>query len=237
MLENKVILITGSSRGIGAATAKLAREYGANVVLHGKTESDYLRGLASELNARYIYCDVADEREVSSKVSSLGKIDVLVNNAGINPSKTFMQLTDNDWHEIINTNILGVVNFSRAVIPGMLERGQGRIINMASVKGYNHVTAKPAYSTSKAAVMRMTSSMAQELAPKILVNAVAPGFTKTEMTESTLSPAIRTQIGRIPLKRMASPREIAEAILFLASDRSSYITGQILVVDGGFSIS
>ncbi len=237
MLENKVILITGSSRGIGAATARLAREYGASVVLHGKTESDYLITLASELNARYICCDVAEERTVSSKVGSLGKIDVLVNNAGINQSKTFMDLTNNDWHEILNTNILGIVNFSRAVIPGMMERGQGKIINIASVKGYIHVIAKPAYSVSKAAVMRMTSSMAQELAPKILVNAVAPGFTETEMTESTLSPIIRAQIGRIPLKRMAKPREIAEAILFLASDKSNYITGQTIAVDGGFSIS
>ena len=148
-----------------------------------------------------------------------------------------MDLTNNDWHEILNTNILGIVNFSRAVIPGMMERGQGKIINIASVKGYIHVIAKPAYSVSKAAVMRMTSSMAQELAPKILVNAVAPGFTETEMTESTLSPIIRAQIGRIPLKRMAKPREIAEAILFLASDKSNYITGQTIAVDGGFSIS
>jgi len=223
MLENKVILITGSSRGIGAATARLAKEYRANVILHGKTESDYLRTLASELNTRYIYCDVADEIEVSKKVRSLGKIDVLVNNAGINPSKNFMELTNYDWHEILNNNVLGVVNFSRAVIPRMLERGQGKIINIVSVKGYNHILAKPAYAASKAAVMRLTSSMAQEFAPRILVNAVAP--------------AIRAQIGKIPLKRMANPREIAEAILFLASDRTNYITGQTLAVDGGFSIS
>ena len=161
MLENKVILITGSSRGIGAATARLAKEYRANVILHGKTESDYLRTLASELNTRYIYCDVADEIEVSKKVRSLGKIDVLVNNAGINPSKNFMELTNYDWHEILNNNVLGVVNFSRAVIPRMLERGQGKIINIVSVKGYNHILAKPAYAASKAAVMRLTSSMAQ----------------------------------------------------------------------------
>jgi 3-oxoacyl-[acyl-carrier protein] reductase len=235
MLEDKIILITGSSRGIGAATARLAKNYGAKVILHGKTESDYLRGLARELDSHYIFCDVKNYEEVERKVSELGGIDVLVNNAGINPSKTFMQLTDKDWQEIFDTNFLGVVNFSRAIIPKMLERGHGRIINLASIKGYNHVAGKPAYAASKAAVMRLTSSMALEFAPNILVNSIAPGFTETEMTSGSLSPSIKEQIGKIPLKRMAHPEEIAEAILFLASDRASYITGQTILVDGGYS--
>ena len=238
MLENKTILITGSSRGIGAVTARLAKGYGANVILHGKTKSENLQKIASELNSQYIYCDVTDEEAVKKNASRLGDIDILVNNAGINPSKTFMELTNDDWKQIFETNVLGLVNFSRAVIPRMIERKQGRIINIASVKGYSNVAGKPAYAASKAAVMRITSSMAEEFAPcGILVNAVAPGFTNTEMTLTTLSPQIQKQIEKIPLKRMARPKEIAEMVCFLASDKASYITGQTIAVDGGYSIN
>ena len=237
MLKDKTILITGSSRGIGAATARLAKKYNARVILHGKTESVELKNLAKELNASYIFCDVSDEESVKKEVDKIGKIDVLVNNAGINPSKTFMQLTNNDWREIFEVNVLGVVNFSRAVIPQMLEIKSGKIINLASIKGYNSIQGKPAYASSKAAVMRITSSMAEEFAPNILINAVAPGFTETDLTKSTISPKIQAQIDKIPLKRMALPEEIAEVILFLASDKSNYITGQTIVVDGGYTVS
>lgn len=237
MLSGKTILITGSSRGIGAATARLAKNYGADVILHGRTESEELKNLAKELNARYIFCDVKDEEAVKREVERIGPLEILVNNAGINPSKTFMQLTAEDWREILDVNVMGTVYFSQAVIPGMQERKYGKIINIASIKGLQHTQAKPAYAASKAAVIRMTSSMAVELAPyNILVNAVAPGFTETEMTAATLSPSIKSQIDQIPLKRMAKPEEVAEAVLFLASDRARYITGQTLPVDGGYSI-
>lgn len=237
LLENKVILITGSSRGIGATTARLAKKYGAEVIVHGKTESEQLRALASELKAKYIYCDITNEEDVRIKVSKLGSIDILVNNAGINPSKTFQELKNDDWREIFETNVLGTVNFSRTVLPRMIERREGKIINIASIKGYNHINGKPAYAASKAAIMRITSSMAEEFAPyNILINAIAPGFTDTEMTRTTLSPKIQEQIKNIPLKRLAQAEEIAEVILFLASNKASYITGQTILVDGGYSI-
>ena len=236
-LHGNTILITGSSRGIGAATANLAKSYGAHVILHGKTDSQNLRNLASKLNSNYIYCDVTDEKAVIRELSRLGTIDILVNNAGINPSKTFMELTNDDWRQIFETNLLGIVNFSRAVIPQMIERKHGKIINIASIKGYNYIVGKPAYAASKAAVIRLTSSMAEELSSYgILVNAVAPGFTETEMTRATMSTKIQEQIRRIPLGRMASPEEIAETVLFLASDKTNYITGQTIVVDGGYSL-
>jgi len=234
-LENKTILITGSSRGIGAATAKLAKEYGANVILHGKTESEKLKQLSKQIDCEYIFCDVTNESQVYNVVKNL-EIDILINNVGINPSKTFMQLTNNDWKNIYGVNVFGAVNFAKAVIPGMLEKKCGKIINLASAKGYNYVRGKPSYASSKAAIMRITSSMAEEFAPHILINAVAPGFTETEMTEATMSIKIKNQIDNIPLKRMAKPKEIAEVILFLAGDKSNYITGQTISVDGGFSI-
>ncbi|MCF7910679.1 SDR family oxidoreductase [Candidatus Pacearchaeota archaeon] len=235
-LEGKTLLITGSSRGIGAATAELAKEYGAEVILHGKTESKNLKSLSRKLGSRYIFCDVKDEESVKREVKSLGKIDVLVNNAGINPSKTFMNLNAEDWKEIIHTNLLGAVFFSQAILPGMLERKYGKIINVSSVKSYDSVKGKPAYASSKAALNRLTKSMAEEFAPNITVNAVSPGFTNTKMTKQTLSPMINSQINKIPLKRLADVKEIAEAILFLASNKSNYITGHILSVDGGLSV-
>lgn len=238
MLEGKTILITGSSRGIGAAIAKLAREYGAEVILHGRTESRELKKLAKELGASYITCNVADEKAVSKAIKKIKKIDILINNAGINPSKIFAELELKDWEEIFGVNVFGIVNFSKSVLKYMTEKESGKIVNVASIKALNTVSGKPAYAASKAAVMRITSSMAEEFAPyNIQVNAVAPGFTNTEMTKRTLSSKIKTQINKIPAKRMAEPKEIAEAVLFLASGKADYITGQTLIVDGGLSIA
>ncbi len=221
MLRNRTILITGSSRGIGAAIAKLAEKYGAKVILHGRETFD-----------------VSDEEAVEREISKLPSIDILINNAGINPSKTFLELSSKDWKDIFDTNVFGLVNVSRAVLKGMMKRKKGKIVNIASIKAYNTTSGKPAYAASKAAVMRITSSMAEEFAPYgILVNAVAPGFVETEMTKASMSPKIEAQIKKIPLKRMAQPEEIAEAVLFLASDKANYITGQTLLVDGGYSIA
>ncbi len=238
MLKNKTILITGSSRGIGAAIARLAKKNGANVVLHGKSESEELKKLAEELSSKYVLFDVSDEASVQKEIKKLGDIDILINNAGINPSKTFLQLENKDWQEIFNVNVFGVVNCSRAVIGGMMERKSGKIINLASIKAYNTTSGKPAYAASKAAVMRITSSMAEEFAPyNIQINAVAPGFVNTDMLKTTMSPQIKAQIEKIPLKRPAEPEEIAEAILFFASEKANYITGQTLLVDGGYNIA
>ena len=237
MLSHKRILITGSSQGIGAATARLAKSYGAEVILHGKTESPALRALADELGARYIFCDVADEAAVRKEVEKIGGVDVLVNNAGISISKPFLELTTDDWVQVLSTNVLGVVNASKAVLPGMQERKSGRIINISSIKGLPHAAGRAAFAASKAAIIAMTASMAKEFAPHVLVNCVAPGFTETETTKAAWSERIYEQIKKSPLRRAAQPEEIAEAILFLASDKASYITGQTLVVDGGYSIS
>ncbi len=244
MFENKTILVTGSSRGIGAAIARLARKYRAKVILHGKSVSEQLKSLAQELDASYVTFDVADEEAVEREVGKLGVIDILVNNAGINPSKTFQNLSTSDWQRIFDVNLFGVVNVSRAVLGGMVERRAGTIVNIASIKGFHHVAGKPGYASAKAALIQLTARMAEEFAPQgIRINAVAPGFTETELTAETLQQEeaqgktnLRDQIAKIPLKRMASPEEIAEAVLFLANDKSGYTTGQCLAVDGGLSI-
>jgi NAD(P)-dependent dehydrogenase (short-subunit alcohol dehydrogenase family) len=236
MLKDKTILVTGSSRGIGATTARLAKSYGANVILHGKTESKVLTGLASELGAKYIFCDVSKESEVKREVAKMAGIDILVNSAGINISKPFRDFTSENWLEVYSVNVFGIVNFCNAVLRGMVDRQYGRIVNISSVKGLHNTAGRAAYSSSKAAVISLTETLAKEYAPHVLVNSVAPGFTDTEMTEGTLSARVQGHIDQTLLKRMAKPEEISEAILFLASEKNSYITGQTLLADGGFAM-
>jgi 3-oxoacyl-[acyl-carrier protein] reductase len=233
----KKILITGSSRGIGAAIARLAKEKGYDVLLHGRTHSSHLINLAKELDSKYIIFDVSKEDEVKQAFSEISRIDVLVNSAGVNISKAFDNLTDSDWKTIYDINLFGLVNVTRHVVP-IMKRSQsiGKIINIASIKGLYASVGRVAYASSKAAVINLTTGLAKELAPKILVNAVAPGFTSTEMTDNTWSDRIKKQVNNILLKRMADPKEIAEVVLFLSSSANEYITGQTINVDGGFSI-
>jgi 3-oxoacyl-[acyl-carrier protein] reductase len=236
MLKGKTVLITGSSRGIGAATAIMASKRGAKVILHGKTESAELRRLAKRLKARYIACDASDAEAVSREVEKLRKVDVLINNAGISISKPFIELTDKDWSLTLGANIMGTVNFSRAVLPQMQEGKGGRIVNISSIKGFPGTAGRAAFASSKAALITLTASMAKEFAPLVSVNCIAPGFTETETTKKDWNDRIYKQIEEVPLRRAAQPKEIAEAILFLASESSSYVNGQTLIVDGGYSI-
>ena len=239
-MKEKIILITGSSSGIGAATARLAKEYGAKIILHGKTESEELKKLAKELSCEYIFCDVADkgavELEVQKILKKVKKIDILINSAGIAPRATFLESTDDLWTDIFKVNVLGTVHFCQAVIPQMQKNNYGRIVNIASVRGFNTGSGKPAYSASKAAIVNLTASMSKEFAPNIFINAVAPGFTDTPMSK-TWDDKVWAKVNTSLLGRVAQPKEIAEVILFLASDKASFITGQTILVDGGYSLS
>ena len=240
MLKDKIILITGSSSGIGAATARLAKEYRATPILHGKTDSEELKKLASELNCEYIFCDVADkdavEKAVKNILSKVKRIDILVNSAGIAPRATFLETTDESWLEIFKINVLGTAHFCQVVIPGMKENNYGRIVNIASIRANVNTTGRVAYSASKAAIVNMTSVLAKEFAPNITVNAVSPGYTETPIA-SNWDEEVWKQVKTALLGRIGQPKEIAEAILFLASDKASFITGQTIIVDGGYSIS
>jgi len=240
MLENKTILITGSSRGIGEATARLAKKYGATVILHGKEKSEKLLQLAKELEAHFIVADVRDTASVEEGLNTIlsqgKKIDILVNCAGITNPKSFMDFTDTEWEEIFDVNVMGTVRFCRALIPHMQKNNSGKIVNIASIRGYGTTSGRTAYSATKAAIINVTASLAKELAPSIRVNAVSPGFTQTDMS-STWSDKVWEQAKSSLLGRVGNPSEIAEAILFLASDKSSFIVGQTILVDGGYSIA
>jgi 3-oxoacyl-[acyl-carrier protein] reductase len=241
-MKTKTILITGSSRGIGAATAVRAASQGMKVILHGSKKTKELVELAQSLNAEYITCDVADAKAVDQAVTDIikrcGTIDALVNCAGIVRPAPLLEADTANWLEHYTVNVLGTVHFIQSVAPHMKHAGRGHIVNVSSIHGHDTMASEgvPAYSASKAAVLNLTASVARELAPNITVNAVSPGYTLTDMSK-TWPQSVWDQVARTLVERAAQPEEIAEAILFLASDKASYITGQTILVDGGYAIS
>lgn len=245
-LKDKTALITGGARGIGAATAFVFAEEGASVGIVDLREEG-LREIQSQAKQKgfefeIFLGDVSKkdeiERIVDGFVQAFGRIDILVNNAGIVISRPFMEKTVEDWLKTLEVNLIGVFLCSQAAAKYMLEEKSGKIVNISSIRGIDHCGREGImdYSASKMGVINLTKTMAKELAPHINVNTVAPGHTNTEMTKSLPEEVRRNMIEGSYLKRLAEPVEIAKAILFLASDDANFITGQILLVDGGFSL-
>lgn len=241
--KDKTVLITGSARGIGAATARIIHHEGGQIILHGRTESDVLKKLSQSLSgSRYIHCDVNNKADVGNAVAAIlqevRKIDCLINVAGDVDAKPFLEADDENWIQQYKVNLLGAVHFCQAVIPSMLANNYGRIVNIASIRGHDVTSSNRgmAYSAAKAAVVNLTSTLAKEYAPVIAVNGVSPGFTETDMSK-TWNDKVRQQAASALTGRTAQPSEIAEAIAFLASDKASFITGQTLLVDGGYTLS
>ena len=238
-LSGKNVLVTGSTRGIGRAIAETLAKAGARVAVVGR-DLEKARQAAAEVGNGSIgfACDVTDTAAVAKLVADVetafGSIDVLVNNAGITRDNLVMRLKDEDWDAVINANLRGAFAAIRAVSRGMMKRRSGRIINISSIIGMIGNKGQANYAASKAGLIALTKSVAKELGSRnVLVNAVAPGFIETEMT-AAMTPEAREGLGKqIALERLGKPQDVAAAVAFLASDLSSYITGQVLVVDGG----
>jgi 3-oxoacyl-[acyl-carrier protein] reductase len=235
-----VALVTGGSRGIGLAIAEELANAGAKVAVVARDET---RAQAAAANLpgeghRGYGCDVADSEAVNALVKrveeELGPLDILVNNAGVTRDNVLMRIKDDDWNAVVDTNLRGAFNTIRAASRGMMKRRAGRVINITSVVGITGNKGQSNYAASKAGVIGLTKAVAKELASRgVLVNAVAPGYIETDMTADLPEAAREALMGQIALGRLGRPRDIAPAVRFLAGPGAQYITGQVLVVDGG----
>jgi 3-oxoacyl-[acyl-carrier protein] reductase len=243
-LKEKIALVTGGSRGLGKAIALKLAEEGAQVVVNYSKSADKAEEVVSAIkssggNAQAALADVSRFEEVETMVDTLyekcGRIDILVNNAGVNRDELLISMEKEDWDTVINTNLGGLFNCTKAVAKYMMIQKSGRIINISSVAGERGGRGQSNYAASKGGVNAFTRSVAMELAPKkITVNAVAPGVVETEMSSTVIRRAKDFILNSVALKRLGQPEEIAHVVAFLASDDSSYITGEIIRVDGGF---
>ncbi|MCL2493855.1 MAG: SDR family oxidoreductase [Clostridiales bacterium] len=253
-LEGKAALITGGGVGIGAAIARGFIREGAKVLVTGRRKEkleEFVKGLPADSVCYYAgdITNIADaEAMVNEAVSKFGKLDILVNNAGIDPAGTVTDIPVQQWLDIINTNLNGAFYMTRFALPHMIGQGKGSIVNVASLAGVRAIPAMPAYSTTKAGLQGFTNAVALDYGPMgIRINMVSPGATATDMLKNQMQGLADSQgtdvygaLGLLtrfnPIKRACEPDEIAPAVIFLASDESSYITGQNLLIDGGATV-
>ncbi|NVK66705.1 MAG: 3-oxoacyl-[acyl-carrier-protein] reductase [Flavobacteriales bacterium] len=243
LLENKVVIITGASRGIGKSIAEACVEQGAKVAFTYLSSDEKAKALETELSknggvAKGFKSDASkfDDAQalVDAVIEEFGTVDVLVNNAGITRDTLLMRMSEEQWDEVINTNLKSAFNLTKAVQRPMLKARKGSIINMSSVVGVSGNAGQANYAASKAGLIGFTKSVAQELGSRnIRCNAIAPGFIETEMTDALDQKVVEEWRASIPLKRGGSPKDVADLTVFLASDMSSYITGQTINVCGG----
>ncbi len=245
LLKGKKALVTGASKGIGNAIVELFLKNGATVYAVSRTEGDLpqLRSIATELGTELIFraTDVGDEAAVTATVKEIikesGGLDIVVNNAGITRDGLIARMPTEAWNEVMNVNLASAFFVCKAVSMHLLSRKGGSIINMSSVVGLHGNAGQTNYSASKAGLVGLTKSLAQELAPRgVRVNAICPGFIETEMTEKLTDEQKKALFGRIPMARMGTVQDIASAALWLASDLSAYVTGQAITVDGGMTM-
>jgi 3-oxoacyl-[acyl-carrier protein] reductase len=243
-LTGQTAIVTGASRGIGAAVARLLAQNGAKVACVARSADklaetvEAIRQAGGEAEA--FSCDVTSresvEQVVDSVVEKWQKLDILVNNAGLTRDTLMPRMSDDEWDDVINTNLRGAFLFARAASRYMMRQRSGRIINMSSVSGIVGNAGQTNYSASKAGLIGMTRSLARELAGRnVTINAVAPGFILTDMTKAIAAIAMDEAKKRIPAKRLGEPEDVAAAVLFLASPAAAYITGHVLTVDGGMT--
>jgi 3-oxoacyl-[acyl-carrier protein] reductase len=243
-LKDKVAIITGGARGIGKAAAEVFTKEGAAVIIWDmldegeKTASDLrILGYSAEFQKISVTDLPALEAAAQLIVEKYGKIDILINNAGITRDKSFMKMTSNEWQQVIDVNLTGVFNCTKAVTPYMVAKNYGRIICTSSIVGIHGAFGQTNYAAAKAGLIAMCRTWAKELGPKgITANAVAPGFVLTDMTDAIPADIRDAQIRAIPARRAGVPEDIAYTYLFLASDEASYVNGQVIGVNGGVAL-
>jgi 3-oxoacyl-[acyl-carrier protein] reductase len=236
-LEGRTALVTGGSRGIGRAIAASLAEAGATVVIGYRSGADKAAEVAEEVGGRAVQADVSDPEEAKRLVEDAGDVDVLVNNAGVTRDGLLARMSDEDWRTVLDTNLGGTFNTCRAVTRGMMKRRSGVIVNVSSIVGVHGNPGQTNYSASKAGIIGFTKALARELGSRgVRANVVAPGYISTRLTNELPEELQQSMLASTPLGRFGDPEDVAGAVRFLASDAAAFVTGEVLLVDGGLGM-
>jgi 3-oxoacyl-[acyl-carrier protein] reductase len=236
-LAGKTALVTGASRGIGRAIALELAAGGASVVVGCRSGLDEAEALASEIGGRAVQADVSSPEEAVRLVEEAGDVDILVNNAGLTRDGLLARMSDEDWELVLRTNLFSVFYTCRAVARPMMKKRAGAVVNISSIVGVHGNWGQTNYAASKAGIIGFTKSFAQELGSRnVRANVVAPGYITTALTEVLPEDVTKTMLDRTPLGRLGDPEDVARAVRFLCSDAASFITGEVLLVDGGLGM-
>jgi 3-oxoacyl-[acyl-carrier protein] reductase len=236
-LEGKRALVTGGSRGIGRAIALDLARAGAEVVVGYHSGADEAQEVAREAGGRAAQADVSNADEAAALVAEAGDLDILVNNAGITRDGLIARMSDDDWRAVVDTNLGGAFHTCRAAARGMMRRRSGAIVNVTSVVGLHGNPGQANYAAAKAGIIGLTKALARELAVRgIRVNAIAPGYIESRLTDVLPEEVQQAILGNTPLGRLGTPEDVAGAVRFLCSDEASFITGEVLLVDGGLGM-
>jgi 3-oxoacyl-[acyl-carrier protein] reductase len=236
-LEGKTALVTGASRGIGRAIAAELANAGASIVVGYRSGADEAQALAQEIGARAVQADVSTAADAARLVEEAGDIDILVNNAGLTRDGLLARMSDEDWRTVIDTNLSSVFYTCRAVTRPMMKKRAGSIVNISSIVGVHGNWGQTNYAASKAGIIGFTKSLARELGSRgVRANVVAPGYVKTQLTDVLPEEATKAMLDNTPLGRLGEPEDVAGAVRFLCSDEAAFITGEVLLVDGGLGM-
>jgi 3-oxoacyl-[acyl-carrier protein] reductase len=236
-LEGKLALVTGASRGIGRAVAVELARAGASVVVSYRTGVDEAEALASEIGGRAVQSDVSDPESARALVEEAGDLDILVNNAGITKDGLLVRMSDEDWHTVLDTNLASCFFTCRAAVRGMMKKRAGAIVNISSIVGLHGNWGQTNYAASKAGIIGFTKSLAKELGSRnIRANVIAPGYVKSQLTDVLPEEATALMLQNTALGRLGDPEDVAGAVRYLCSEEASFVTGEVLLVDGGLGM-